>query len=144
MLQIHIFKDRKAVGLQWAGICVDKEDCAQTDGMEKDNRDWGVVFKVAEKMKNEGCRSQSPPQPPTFTTHTYHPHPLLALRTTLPTALSNLRWGCVFMRRQGFTGWMGCCRERKAGMKSRSRGKTSSSSSLHKPVHSKDGPFNLH
>ncbi len=55
--------------------------CTNNDGMEKLNRDWGVVFKVAEKMRDAGVR------PPAHLT-------LL----TLLTALSNLGWGCVFTR----------------------------------------------
>ena len=59
------------------------------------NRNWGVVFKVAEKMRDAGVR----------------PPPLLFLppsapsSSTSPPALSNLGWGCVFTRHQGFRGW---------------------------------------
>lgn len=44
LLQMHIFKDRKAVGLQWAGICVDKEDCAQTMMEWRSTTRIGVLF----------------------------------------------------------------------------------------------------
>lgn len=36
--------------------------CTNNDGMENHNRNWGVVFKVAEKMRDAGVRP--PPHPP--------------------------------------------------------------------------------
>lgn len=61
--------------------------CTNNDGMENHNRNWGVVFKVAEKMRDAGVRP--PPHPP-----------------RQPPALCNLGWGCVFTRRWGFRGWI--------------------------------------
>lgn len=64
------------LGFVWIKRIVTPLMCTDNDGMEKHGRDWGVVFKVAEKMRDEGCRSRALPtvSPP--------PHPLLTLRKT--------------------------------------------------------------
>ena len=101
LFHIHILKDKpSSISVQPSGICGDKEDCvicSDNDG-EKHNLSWGVVFKVAEKMRDAGVRLPIPSSP--------------------PSARSNLPWGCAFTRRWGFGGCIGCCGERKAGMKS--------------------------
>ena len=82
-------------------VCVDvvtplHVTCTNNDGMEKPQPELGCCFQGG--RENEGCRSQAPP-------------PLLFLppsapsSSTSPPALSNLGWGCVFTRHQGFRGW---------------------------------------
>lgn len=67
---MHIFKEeeKKSAGCR-GSMCIVTPLCTNNDGMENHNRNWGVVFKVAEKMRDAGVRlpssssSSSPPPP---------------------------------------------------------------------------------
>lgn len=76
--------------------------CTNNDGMEKPQPELGCCFQGG--RENEGYRSQAPPPlPPSLRTLLLHQ----------PPALSNLGWGCVFTRHQGFRGWLELLKAKK-------------------------------
>lgn len=135
-LLFMIFIITKAARAARQGLCGRAALCqcwmrcrTNNDGTDSHNRNGAVVFKVA--AENEGAR----PLLPHFPTHP----------PSVAAAHPNSGWSGVFLRR--FEGTLAAAegKGRRGWELGGRRGHQSSgSSSLCKPVHSKDGPFNLH